>query len=82
MIAEMLSAAGYRTGLFTSPHVTCYEERILIDGQQMEPEQLVELVRELPRRCAQMARQTRNCLSPTFFELTTALAWMQFPAAS
>ena len=77
MIAEMLSAAGFRTGLFTSPHITCYEERILIDGQQIEPEQLVDLVSELIPVVAQLDQKSGN-MSPTFFELTTALAWMHF----
>ncbi|QDU14898.1 Folylpolyglutamate synthase [Gimesia maris] len=77
MIAEMLSAAGFRTGLFTSPHITCYEERILIDGRQIEPEQLVDLVSELIQVVEQLDLKPGN-LSPTFFELTTALAWMHF----
>ncbi|MCA9021254.1 MAG: bifunctional folylpolyglutamate synthase/dihydrofolate synthase, partial [Planctomycetaceae bacterium] len=77
MIAEMLSAAGYRTGLFTSPHITCYEERILIDGRQIEPEHLVDLVSELIPVVEQLDLQPGN-MSPTFFELTTALAWMHF----
>ncbi|QDT26855.1 Folylpolyglutamate synthase [Gimesia panareensis] len=77
MMAEMLSAAGYRVGLFTSPHVTCYEERILVNGQQLEPEELVELVTELSEVVLQLDQESKG-LSPTFFELTTALAWMQF----
>tara|TARA_R110002111_G_scaffold262504_1_gene338945 strand:- start:126483 stop:127916 length:1434 start_codon:yes stop_codon:yes gene_type:complete len=77
MTAEMLSAAGYKTGLFTSPHVTKYEERILIDGQQIEPEQLVELVAEISQAVEQMDLEPGK-MSPTFFELTTALAWMYF----
>ena len=81
MMAEMLSAAGYRVGLFTSPHVTRYEERILVNGQQLEPEELVELVSELSQVVVQMD-QAENGLSPTFFELTTALAWMQFARQS
>lgn len=77
MIAEMLSAAGFRTGLFTSPHITCYEERILINGQQIESEQLVELVSELIQVVEQLDLKPGN-MNPTFFELTTALAWMHF----
>jgi len=77
MTAEMLSAAGYRTGLFTSPHVTKYEERILIDGHQIEPEQLVGLVAELSQTVEQMDLHPGK-MSPTFFELSTALAWMHF----
>ncbi|MCA9015476.1 MAG: bifunctional folylpolyglutamate synthase/dihydrofolate synthase [Planctomycetaceae bacterium] len=79
MVAEMLTAAGYRTGLFTSPHVTKYEERILIDGCQIAPDQLVELVAVLSQAVDQMALDFGpGEMSPTFFELTTALAWMHF----
>lgn len=77
MIAEMLSAAGYKTGLFTSPHVTKYEERILVDGCQLEPESLIELVARIAQRVGQM-QVDPELTSPTFFELTTALAWMHF----
>ena len=44
MIAAALSAAGLRTGLFTSPHLDRVEERMRIDGRPCEPEELVELV--------------------------------------
>lgn len=79
MVAEMLSAAGYRTGLFTSPHVTKYEERILIDGKQIAPEQLVDQVTVLSQAVDQMQVDFGvGDMIPTFFELTTALAWMHF----
>lgn len=74
MIAEMLSAGGHQTGLFTSPHVTKYEERILVDGHQIKPEQLVALVDQI----AVHVNHDPENMSPTFFELTTALAWMHF----
>lgn len=77
MIAEMLTAAGYRAGLFTSPHVTNYEERILIDGDQIPAEQLVELVSKISQAVERMDHDPGS-MSPTFFELTTALAWMYF----
>jgi dihydrofolate synthase / folylpolyglutamate synthase len=44
MIAAVLSAAGYRTGLFTSPHLERVEERIAIDGQPCSGEELADLV--------------------------------------
>lgn len=79
MIAEMLTATGFRTGLFTSPHITRYEERILIDGRQIEPETLITHVATLERAVDQLERQYPDgSMSPTFFELTTALAWLQF----
>ena len=44
MMAAVLSAAGYRTGLFTSPHLDRVEERIVIDGQPCSAEELAALV--------------------------------------
>ena len=77
MIAEMLTASGYRIGLFTSPHVKNYEERILIDGCQIESEQLIELVAKISQ-AVELMDHDPGSMSPTFFELTTALAWMYF----
>jgi dihydrofolate synthase/folylpolyglutamate synthase len=45
MIAGILTAAGYRTGLFTSPHLERLEERMAVDGHLCPAEELVELVR-------------------------------------
>ena len=44
MIAAMLTAAGYRTGLYTSPHLDRVEERLMIGGRACSPERFVELV--------------------------------------
>ena len=49
MIGSVLSAAGYRTGLFTSPHIERLEERIAIDGCPCSPDELVELSDETER---------------------------------
>src|SRR5688500_1647711 len=45
MIAAVASAAGLRTGLFTSPHLAVFEERMTVDGVRPSPQQLVELVK-------------------------------------
>ena len=44
MISCMLSAAGYRTGLFTSPYVIDFRERMQIDGEMIPPEELASTV--------------------------------------
>lgn len=81
MIAAVLAAAGYRTGLFTSPHLASLEERIAIDGQNCTADQLVTLVHELQPIVEQMdqeaARQGEEC-GPTYFELTTVMALLHF----
>jgi dihydrofolate synthase/folylpolyglutamate synthase len=77
MTAAILSAAGYRTGLFTSPHVSAFEERMVVDGVPPEPEHMVELVNRLVESVAIMDRHPDGG-GPTYFELATALAWLYF----
>lgn len=77
MVSSILRAAGYRVGLYTSPHLNSLEERFLVDGlpcSQAEMEELVDAMR--PVAAAMEAEDTDN--RPTFFELTTALAWLHF----
>jgi dihydrofolate synthase / folylpolyglutamate synthase len=47
MLAAVLSAAGYRTGLFTSPHLNRVEERIVIDGHPCSPDEFTNLVERI-----------------------------------
>ncbi|MDD5475128.1 MAG: bifunctional folylpolyglutamate synthase/dihydrofolate synthase [Syntrophales bacterium] len=69
MIASMLQQAGYRTGLYTSPHLLDFRERIRVDGAMISGEELAGLV------CG-----IRKHLSDdiTFFEFATALAFLYF----
>lgn len=77
MLAEILSAAGVRTGLYTSPHVEAFEERMQVAGQQPTADQIVELVRQT-QVAVQHCESAAEPFSPTFFEVTTALAWLFF----
>ncbi len=77
MVASMLTAAGLRTGLYTSPHLRVLEERFLVDGQPppaSEVADLIATVRQAAQRCTGSG-------TPTFFELTTALALLRFKRA-
>ena len=47
MIAAMLTASGYRCGLYTSPHIDVFEERMKVDGQQPSSTELLNLVNRL-----------------------------------
>ena len=76
MLASVLTAAGYRTGLYSSPHLYRLEERTTIDGRAPAREQIVHLVRELVPHVAELDRG--RGLGPTFFELTTAMAFTYF----
>ena len=69
-LAAILQEAGYRTGLYTSPHLLDFRERIRINGKPIPQEYVVNFVaRERP---------FFEPLHPSFFELTTAMAFRYF----
>ncbi|NOY42760.1 MAG: bifunctional folylpolyglutamate synthase/dihydrofolate synthase [Planctomycetes bacterium] len=81
MVAAMLHAAGYETGLFSSPHLEQIEERFAINGQPCPSDELVALVdqlRPVVQAMDQESARADSSMSPTYFELTTALALMHF----
>ena len=69
-IAAILQQCGYRVGLYTSPHLVDFRERIRINGQPIPENYVVEFVEN--------ERSFFEPLQPTFFELTTALAFKYF----
>ncbi|MCB9110018.1 MAG: bifunctional folylpolyglutamate synthase/dihydrofolate synthase [Anaerolineales bacterium] len=71
LCAAALQTAGYKTGLYTSPHLEDYVERIRINGEPISHEQLVELVEEIKPHVAKVEKLTT-------FEITTALAFLAF----
>ena len=75
MADSVLRAAGYRVGLFTSPHLVSYRERMLIGGE-MVPE---EAVASGLSRIRELAEGWET--HPTFFEITLALALLVFSEA-
>jgi dihydrofolate synthase/folylpolyglutamate synthase len=85
MLDAILRAAGYRTGLYTSPHLVSFTERIRLDGRPITEAEVTALVAELEALClahfAQApvpAPQATRPPHPTFFELTTAMAFLHF----
>jgi len=79
--AAMMSAAlhrcGYSVGLFTSPHLEHFEERVQVNGRCIDPNSLVRLVRLLAEVTRRIDAESPG-LNPTFFELTTSLGWLYF----
>ncbi len=78
MLAAILRQAGYRTGLFTSPHLCQVEERIQVDGQLITPAELTALLDEVRAAIEGDSPQSQAILDPTFFEVTTALGFLHF----
>src|SRR5215212_5650509 len=71
LCASALQAAGYKAGLYTSPHLLDYVERIQVNGEPISHEQMVELVEEVKPAVAKVPKLTT-------FEITTALGFLAF----
>ena len=69
-LAAILQAAGYKVGLFTSPHLLDFRERIRINGEKIAEQYVVDFVAQ--------ERAFFEPLYPSFFELTTAMAFKYF----
>ena len=77
MIASILGEAGYRVGMFTSPHLSTFTERIQINGAQIPVEEVVRLIEEVRPLCEGMAEDP-DLRHPTFFEIITVIAFKHF----
>lgn len=72
-LAAILQSAGYRVGLYTSPHLVDFRERIRVNGEMIPEERVIRFVEE--------ERHFFEPLHPSFFELTTVLAFKYFEEA-
>ena len=70
MIAAALQLAGYKTGLYTSPHLKDFRERIRINGVMMPEDAVVEFVNEY--------HEAWQSIQPSFFEITVAMCFWYF----
>ena len=73
-LASVFQAAGYKTGLYTSPHLKSFTERIRIDGKEITEEDVVEFVAN--------NRAFLDQLQPSFFEMTVGMAFWYFAKES
>jgi len=71
LCASALQAAGYKTGLYTSPHLWDYVERVQINGEPISHQQMIDLVEEIKPAVAKIPKLTT-------FEITTALGFLAF----
>jgi dihydrofolate synthase/folylpolyglutamate synthase len=72
-LAAIFQRAGYRTGLFTSPHLVGDEERIQIDGVPISAAELTQILHDIHHAVASFP-----ALTPTFFEVATAAGFLHF----
>jgi len=70
MLAAILQQAGYKTGLYTSPHLKDFRERIKIDGEMITESFVIDFV--------QRTKKLSEEIEPSFFELTVAMAFEYF----
>ena len=70
LTASVLMEAGYKVGLFTSPHLKDYRERIRVNGKKIDPSFVANFVEQ--------SKESWKNIEPSFFEITTALAFHYF----
>lgn len=70
MLASIYQEAGYKVGLYTSPHLKSFTERIRINGQPIPETEVVQFVDQ--------TRSLLDAIEPSFFELTVAMAFSYF----
>ena len=77
-LAAMLQAAGYRVGLYTSPHLVSFTERIRINNIPVTEDRVIDLAERVRTRYGGRLSSEGGALTPTFFEVTTAMAFTCF----
>ncbi len=70
MLAAILQSAGFKTGLYTSPHLRDFRERIRINGEMISEAEVVEFTKGI--------KEDIELIEPSFFELTVAMAFDHF----
>jgi dihydrofolate synthase/folylpolyglutamate synthase len=79
MLSAIFRAAGYRTGMYSSPHLERIEERFAVDGAPCDSRELVDLVETMRPVTRQLDDELGGpTQGPTYFELTTAMAFAHF----
>ena len=74
-IASILISSGIRTGLYTSPHIEDFNERITVNGEKMTDAEAKDILNRMSGCVRDMENDGKV---PTFFELVTAMAFMHF----
>lgn len=70
MLAAILQEAGYKTGLYTSPHLRDFRERIKVNGEMIDPDYVCEFIARIGNLMEE--------IEPSFFEITVAMAFDYF----
>jgi len=76
-LSSALKEAGYKVGMYTSPHVLRYNERTQINGEEITDERMMEYIEKIRPIAERMAEESA-VNHPTFFEFTTAIGFSYF----
>src|SRR5580693_5846632 len=77
-LASILRASGYKTGLYTSPHLLRINERIRVDGNEIGDDDFAELHGKVDRAAERLVEQGQLPWHPSFFEMMTAIGFEHF----
>ncbi len=82
IISSVLKTAGLKVGLFTSPHIVSFTERIRVNGEEITEKEVIDLAEEIREKISSFGKLRMHGepveLSPTFFEIVTAMALLCF----
>lgn len=76
MLAHVLHEAGYRVGMFISPYLERFTERIQVDLKEIEPHELARITERVKEKVVEMVSEGKN--HPTEFEVVTAIGFTYF----
>lgn len=82
MLAAIMERAGYRTGLYTSPHLICVNERIRINGQELRDDEFAAAFTAVHNAVERLVESQVLPHRPSFFEYLTAVAFQHFAHAA
>ena len=74
-LGSILTSSGYKVGVYTSPHLQCFSERIVIDGEEISEKEIVLLFEKIKPIVEKMKKKGNT---PTYFEIVTAMCFEYF----
>jgi dihydrofolate synthase/folylpolyglutamate synthase len=80
-LASICRAAGYKAGLYTSPHLVSINERIQIDGEPISDAEFTEIYDRVREAGEKLVAESKLPIAPSFFEMLTAMAFEYFASS-
>ena len=81
-LASILRAGGYKTGLYSSPHLVSINERIRVNGEEISDVEFEEIYQRVELMAEHLLRQRKLPWHPSFFEMLTAMAFEYFASVA